>query len=147
MSTKRTNGLWNLPMISFLEILLQFSLAINIKNHSFKWSAIMIFSLRLSHFFQSWYANHQFLFNHQNKNLKNLFWHSGRINIVDLAQHLRIDLTYIENKVGDVCKEDPTLQFTLGQFISAYVFLWQNKINNIEDILYFVPISVTIQIV
>ena len=47
---------------------------------------------------------------------------SGRINIVDLAQHLKIDLTYIEGKVGDVCKEDPTLQFTLGQFISAYVF-------------------------
>jgi hypothetical protein len=44
---------------------------------------------------------------------------SGRINIVDLAQRLKIDLTYIENKVGDVCKEDPTLQFILGQFISA----------------------------
>ena len=43
----------------------------------------------------------------------------GRINIVDLAQHLKIDLSYIESKVGDVCKEDPTLQFTLGQFISA----------------------------
>jgi hypothetical protein len=43
----------------------------------------------------------------------------GRINIVDLAQHLRIDLSYIESKIGDVCKEDPTLQFTLGQFISA----------------------------
>ena len=44
---------------------------------------------------------------------------SGRINIVDLAQHLRIDLSYIENRVGDVCKEDPSLQFILGQFISA----------------------------
>lgn len=47
------------------------------------------------------------------------FSFSGRINIVDLAQHLKIDLTYIEGKVGDVCKEDPTLQFTLGQFITA----------------------------
>jgi hypothetical protein len=51
--------------------------------------------------------------------LDEIYGNGGRINIVDLAQHLKIDLTYIEGKVGDVCKEDPTLQFTLGQFISA----------------------------
>ncbi|CAF4218475.1 unnamed protein product, partial [Rotaria sp. Silwood2] len=51
--------------------------------------------------------------------LDEIYANGGRINIVDLAQHLKIDLTYIESKVGDVCKEDPTLQFTLGQFISA----------------------------
>ncbi|CAF3911758.1 unnamed protein product, partial [Adineta steineri] len=51
--------------------------------------------------------------------LDEIYANGGRINIVDLAQHLRIDLTYIEGKIGDVCKEDPTLQFTLGQFISA----------------------------
>ena len=52
--------------------------------------------------------------------IKDCFWvNLGRINIVDLAQHLKIDLTYIESKVGEVCKEDPTLQFTLGQFIFA----------------------------
>ncbi|CAF0952210.1 unnamed protein product [Rotaria sordida] len=51
--------------------------------------------------------------------LDEIYANDGRINIVDLAQHLKIDLSYIESKVGDVCKEDPTLQFILGQFISA----------------------------
>jgi len=51
--------------------------------------------------------------------LDEIYANDGRINIVDLAQHLKIDLSYIESKVGEVCKEDQTLQFTLGQFISA----------------------------
>ena len=51
--------------------------------------------------------------------LDEIYANGGRINIVDLAQHLKIDLSYIENRIGEICKEDPTLQFTLGQFISA----------------------------
>ncbi|CAF1259339.1 unnamed protein product [Rotaria magnacalcarata] len=65
--------------------------------------------------------------------LDEIYANGGRINIVDLAQHLRIDLSYIENKIGDVCKEDSTLQFTLGQFISAD---YTNRlIEEITDIL------------
>ncbi|CAF3340008.1 unnamed protein product [Rotaria socialis] len=65
--------------------------------------------------------------------LDEIYANGGRINIVDLAQHLRIDLSYVENKIGDVCKEDSTLQFTLGQFISAD---YTNRlIEEITDIL------------
>ena len=43
----------------------------------------------------------------------------GRVNIVDVAQALNVDLSHIENAVKDLIKSDPSLQFVLGQLISS----------------------------
>ena len=43
----------------------------------------------------------------------------GRINIVDVAQALSVDLSHIENAAKDLLKSDSSLQLVLGQLIST----------------------------
>ncbi|CAK9290727.1 unnamed protein product [Gordionus sp. m RMFG-2023] len=42
----------------------------------------------------------------------------GRINVVDLATILKLDLNHIQNAVTDLLKQDNSLKFILGQIIS-----------------------------
>uniref|UniRef100_A0A8D0TPJ8 E3 UFM1-protein ligase 1 n=1 Tax=Sus scrofa TaxID=9823 RepID=A0A8D0TPJ8_PIG len=41
----------------------------------------------------------------------------GRVNIVDLQQVINVDLTHIENRVGDIIKSEKHVQLVLGQLI------------------------------
>lgn len=41
----------------------------------------------------------------------------GRVNIVDLQQVINVDLTHIENRVGDIIKSEKHVQMVLGQLI------------------------------
>ncbi|XP_055357185.1 E3 UFM1-protein ligase 1-like [Paramacrobiotus metropolitanus] len=43
----------------------------------------------------------------------------GRINIVDVAQALNVDLSHVEGAVKDIVRSDPSLNFILGQLINA----------------------------
>ncbi len=47
-----------------------------------------------------------------------LYVHNGRINIVQLQALLNIDISYIENKVSEIVKDDSNLSLILGQIIS-----------------------------
>ncbi|XP_060023755.1 E3 UFM1-protein ligase 1 isoform X1 [Lagenorhynchus albirostris] len=41
----------------------------------------------------------------------------GRVNIVDLQQAINVDLTHIENRIGDIVKSERHVQLVLGQLI------------------------------
>uniref|UniRef100_A0A8C2NWR7 E3 UFM1-protein ligase 1 n=1 Tax=Capra hircus TaxID=9925 RepID=A0A8C2NWR7_CAPHI len=41
----------------------------------------------------------------------------GRVNIVDLQQVINVDLTHIENRIGDIIKSEKHVQLVLGQLI------------------------------
>ncbi|XP_064145170.1 E3 UFM1-protein ligase 1 isoform X2 [Loxodonta africana] len=41
----------------------------------------------------------------------------GRVNIVDLQQVINVDLTHIENRIGDIIKSEKQVQLVLGQLI------------------------------
>lgn len=41
----------------------------------------------------------------------------GRVNIVDLQQVINVDLTHIENRVGDIIKSEKHVQMVLGQLV------------------------------
>ncbi|XP_059971146.1 E3 UFM1-protein ligase 1 [Mesoplodon densirostris] len=41
----------------------------------------------------------------------------GRVNIVDLQQAINVDLTHIENRIGDIVKSEKHVQLVLGQLI------------------------------
>ncbi|XP_077018544.1 E3 UFM1-protein ligase 1 isoform X1 [Tamandua tetradactyla] len=41
----------------------------------------------------------------------------GRVNIVDLQQVINVDLTHIENRIGDIIKSEKRVQIVLGQLI------------------------------
>uniref|UniRef100_A0A9L0QZX0 E3 UFM1-protein ligase 1 n=1 Tax=Equus caballus TaxID=9796 RepID=A0A9L0QZX0_HORSE len=41
----------------------------------------------------------------------------GRVNIVDLQQVINVDLTHIENRIGDIVKSEKHVQLVLGQLI------------------------------
>nr|XP_004663705.1 E3 UFM1-protein ligase 1 isoform X1 [Jaculus jaculus] len=41
----------------------------------------------------------------------------GRVNIVDLQQVINVDLTHIENRIGDIVKSEKHIQIILGQLI------------------------------
>ncbi|XP_044530150.1 E3 UFM1-protein ligase 1 [Gracilinanus agilis] len=41
----------------------------------------------------------------------------GRVNIVDLQQVINVDLTHIENRIGDIIKSEKNVQVVLGQLI------------------------------
>ncbi|XP_037698632.1 E3 UFM1-protein ligase 1 isoform X2 [Choloepus didactylus] len=41
----------------------------------------------------------------------------GRVNIVDLQQVINVDLTHIENRIGDIIKSEKRVQLVLGQLI------------------------------
>ncbi|XP_028903049.1 E3 UFM1-protein ligase 1 [Ornithorhynchus anatinus] len=43
----------------------------------------------------------------------------GRVNIVDLQQIINVDLSHIENRIGDIIKSEKTVQLVLGQLIDA----------------------------
>lgn len=45
--------------------------------------------------------------------------HGGRVNIVDIAQALNVNLNHVETSVKDITKMDPSLQFVLGQLINS----------------------------
>uniref|UniRef100_A0A4W3J0X2 E3 UFM1-protein ligase 1 n=1 Tax=Callorhinchus milii TaxID=7868 RepID=A0A4W3J0X2_CALMI len=46
-----------------------------------------------------------------------LYFHGGRINIVDLQQILNVDLMHIETKANDIAKMEKSIQLILGQLI------------------------------
>uniref|UniRef100_A0A4W3JEX3 E3 UFM1-protein ligase 1 n=1 Tax=Callorhinchus milii TaxID=7868 RepID=A0A4W3JEX3_CALMI len=50
-----------------------------------------------------------------------LYFHGGRINIVDLQQILNVDLMHIETKANDIAKMEKSIQLILGQLIDESV--------------------------
>ncbi|OQV20764.1 E3 UFM1-protein ligase 1 [Hypsibius exemplaris] len=59
-----------------------------------------------------------------------MFVNGGRVNVVDIAQALNVDLSHVETAAKDLMKTDSSLQFVLGQLISAdYVTSLADEIN------------------
>ncbi|GAU95570.1 hypothetical protein RvY_07169-2 [Ramazzottius varieornatus] len=54
----------------------------------------------------------------------------GRVNVVDIAQALNVDLSHIENAAKELTKSDSSLQFVLGQLISSdYIASMADQVN------------------
>ncbi|KAM7136532.1 E3 UFM1-protein ligase 1 isoform 1-T1 [Molossus nigricans] len=55
----------------------------------------------------------------------------GRVNIVDLQQVINVDLTHIENRIGDIIKSEKHVQLVLGQLIDeSYLDQLAEEVND-----------------
>ncbi|XP_007467246.1 PREDICTED: E3 UFM1-protein ligase 1 [Lipotes vexillifer] len=55
----------------------------------------------------------------------------GRVNIVDLQQAINVDLTHIENRIGDIVKSEKHVQLVLGQLIDeSYLDRLAEEVND-----------------
>ncbi|XP_006865914.1 PREDICTED: E3 UFM1-protein ligase 1 [Chrysochloris asiatica] len=55
----------------------------------------------------------------------------GRVNIVDLQQVINVDLTHIENRIGDIIKSEKQVQLVLGQLIDeSYLDRLAEEVND-----------------
>ena len=60
-----------------------------------------------------------------------MFVHGGRINLVELAKILNVDLSQISKSVNDIEKHDKTLKLVLGQLIDRnYMIRIAGEIND-----------------
>ena len=61
---------------------------------------------------------------HLSKEIKDeLYVHGGRVNLVELAKVLNVDLSQISKSVSDIEKHDKTLKLVLGQLIDRNYML------------------------